>query len=83
MNFESVKFRTKRESEWENVLWRGYNTHILGDNDLLEVVATYLSLVAHRLSEEPLQPFQIALVDPRPGPAETHRSLNMEFTRTQ
>jgi hypothetical protein len=50
---------------------RVYNTHILGDDDLLEVVATYLSLVAHRLSEQLFQPLQIALVDPRRGPAET------------
>jgi hypothetical protein len=77
-----VKFSTKPGSEWKDILQRGYNTHILGDDDLLEVVATYLSLVAHRLSEEPLQPFQIAFVDPRPGPAETHPSLILEFRRT-
>ena len=47
------------------------DTHILGDDDLLEVVTTDLSLVSHRLPEQLFQPLKVALVDPAGGPANT------------
>jgi hypothetical protein len=49
----------------------GCFTHIFGDDDLLEVVTTDLSFVAHRLPEQLFQPFKVALVDPAGGPANT------------
>ena len=47
------------------------DTHILGDDYLLEVVATDLPLVSHRLPEQLLQPLKIALVDAAGGPTNT------------
>lgn len=40
------------------------DTHIFGNDDLLEVVATDLPPVSHRLPEQLFQPFEVAFVDP-------------------
>jgi len=59
------------------------DTHILRDDDLLEVVTTDLSLVSHRLPEQLFQPLKIALVDPAGGPANTYICLMYMNNATQ
>lgn len=59
------------------------DTHILGDDDLLEVVTTDLSLVSHRLPEQLFQPLKVALVDPAGRPANTYTCLMYMNNATQ
>ena len=74
---ESELNRNVCENVKEHVDWRptaaefACDTHILGDDDLFEVVTTDLSLVSYRLPEQLFQPLKVALVDSAGRPANT------------